>query len=122
MVQVGSILDVIDNSGARTVKCLKILGVGGRKYGLIGDLLVVSVRTKNPLKDMKKGSIHKAVLVRVAKGIKRSGGEVVRCMSNVVVLLKAKDQPLGTRIKGPVFIELRSKGFLRVVSQAKGTF
>lgn len=121
MVGVGTILKVVDNSGARLVKCLNVLGVGGRRYGKPGDMVVVSVRSVNPGKSIKKGMVYKGVIVRVKKPILRETGEQVRFDDNGVVLLKNDGMPLGSRVLSPVMLELREKGFMKVISLATMT-
>lgn len=121
MVLVGSFLKVLDNSGVKEVKCIGILGVGKRRFAKVGDVLKVSVRNVRPNKKVSKGMVFKAVLVSVKKRISRKGGEAVRFDSNGVVLLRGDGMPLGTRVLGAVMGELRSKGFVKVISLAKVT-
>lgn len=111
-------LKVVDNSGAKVVKCIHIYKVGLRKYALPGDRIVVSIREKLSNSDIEIGSIHQAVVVWVKKGLIRSGGERVSFSDNAVVLLKNDDVPLGTRILTPVMLELRLRGYLKVISLA----
>ena len=109
-------LKVVDNSGAKIAKCIHIYGVGGRDYAKPGDKIVVSIRQKYSNTAIEIGSIHKAVVVIVKKGIVRSGGEKISFSENGVVLLKNDDVPLGTRILTPVMLELRLRGYLKVIS------
>ena len=116
MVQVETVLDVADNSGARRVKCIKVLGGSKRRYANIGDIIKVSIKEATPRGKVKKGEVMKAVVVRTRKGVRRPDG-LVRFDSNAAVLLTAQDQPIGTRIFGPVTRELRSH-FMKIVSLA----
>ena len=111
-------LQVADNSGARRVECIKVLGGSHRRYASVGDVIKVSVKEANPRGKVKKGSVHSAVVVRTAKGVRRRDGSVLRFDGNAVVLLNANDQPIGTRIFGPVTRELRSEKFMKIVSLA----
>lgn len=117
MIQQESRLNVADNSGAREVLCIRVLGGSGRRYASIGDLIVVSVKDATP-GGVKKGTISKAVVVRTRKEIRRRDGSYIRFDDNAVVLLNAADEPRGTRIFGPVARELREKDFMRIVSLA----
>lgn len=118
MIQVESELDIADNSGARRVRCIKVLGGSKRRYASIGDVIVVSVREALPNSKIKKGSVAKAVVVRTKKGVRRQDGSVIRFDTNSAVLIGADKQPIGTRIFGPVARELRWKNFLRLISLA----
>jgi len=118
MIQVESELDVADNSGARRVRCIKVLGGSKRRYANIGDVIVVSVREALPNSKIKKGSVMKAVIVRTKKGVRRHDGSLIRFDSNSAVLIDNQKQPIGTRIFGPVARELRWKRFLKIVSLA----
>lgn len=118
MIQVQSVLDVADNSGARRVMCIKVLGGSKRRYAEVGDVIKVSVKEAIPRGKVKKGEVIKAVVVRTKKGVRRSDGSVIRFDSNAVVLLNAQDQPVGTRIFGPVTRELRSTNYMKIVSLA----
>ena len=118
MIQMQTNLDVADNSGARRVQCIKVLGGSKRKYASIGDTIVVSVKEAIPRGRVKKGQVMKAVVVRTAKGVRRGDGSLVRFDSNAVVLLTAKLEPIGTRIFGPVTRELRTERFMKIVSLA----
>jgi large subunit ribosomal protein L14 len=113
-----SILDVADNTGARAVMCIKVLGGSKRRYAGIGDVIKVSVRDAAPRGRVKKGEIYNAVVVRTAKGIRRSDGSMIKFDSNAAVLLTPKLEPIGTRIFGPVTRELRSERFMKIVSLA----
>ncbi len=118
MIQVESILDVADNSGARKVKCIKVLGGSKRRYANVGDVVVVAVREAMPNSKIKKGSVMKAVIVRTRKGLRREDGSVIRFDNNSAVLIDNQRQPVGTRIFGPVARELRGKRFLKIISLA----
>lgn len=118
MIQVQSVLDVADNSGARKVFCIKVLGGSKRRYANIGDVIVVSIRDALPNSKVKKGSVMKAVVVRSRKGLRRSDGSLIRFDSNSAVLIDNQQQPIGTRIFGPVARELRAKKFLKIISLA----
>lgn len=118
MIQVQSVLDVADNSGARKLFCIKVLGGSKRRYATIGDIIVVSVRDALPNSKVKKGSVMKAVIVRTRKGVRRIDGSVIRFDTNSAVLIDAQKQPIGTRIFGPVARELRQKNYLKIISLA----
>jgi large subunit ribosomal protein L14 len=119
MIQMQTELEVADNSGARRVECIKVLGGSKRRYASIGDVIVVTVKEAIPRGRVKKGDVVKAVVVRVKKAIKRPDGSVIRFDSNAVVLLNNNLQPIGTRIFGPVTRELRSETFMKIVSLAE---
>ena len=118
MIQVESVLDVADNSGARKVLCIKVLGGSKRKYATIGDTIVVAVQEAIPKGRVKKGQVMKAVVVRVAKGVRRPDGSLIRFDRNAAVLVNAQGDPVGTRIFGPVTRELRAKNHMKIVSLA----
>ena len=118
MIQVESNLDVADNSGARRVQCIKVLGGSKRKTASVGDIIVVSVKDAIPRGRVKKGEIYNAVVVRTAKGVRRQDGSLVKFDGNAAVLLNAKLEPIGTRIFGPVTRELRTERFMKIVSLA----
>ena len=118
MIQQESFLKVADNTGAKEIKCIRVLGGSGRKYGNIGDIIVASVRKAAPGGQVKKGEVVKAVLVRSAKGVRREDGTYVRFDENAAVLIKDDKNPSGTRIFGPVARELREKDFLKILSLA----
>ncbi len=118
MIQVETNLDVADNSGARRVQCIKVLGGSKRRTAAIGDIVVVSVKDAIPRGRVKKGTVHKAVIVRTRKELKRDDGTVIRFDRNAAVLLNASGEPVGTRIFGPVTRELRSKNFMKIISLA----
>lgn len=118
MIQMQSLLDVADNSGARSVTCIKVLGGSKRRYAGIGDVIVVSVQEAIPRAKVKKGDVLKAVIVRTCKGVRRSDGSAIRFDSNAVVLLNNQLQPIGTRIFGPVTRELRGEQFMKIISLA----
>ena len=118
MIQVETKLDVADNSGARKVQCIKVLGGSKRKYASVGDIIVVSVKEAIPKGRVKKGQVMKAVVVRTAKDIKRPDGSVIRFDSNAAVLVNNQGEPIGTRIFGPVPRELRAKNHMKIISLA----
>ena len=118
MIQQESFLKVADNTGAKEIKCIRVLGGSGRKYGNIGDIIVASVRKAAPGGQVKKGEVVKAVIVRSAKGVRREDGTYVRFDENAAVLIKDGKNPSGTRIFGPVARELREKDFLKILSLA----
>ncbi len=118
MIQVQSVLDIADNSGARKVACIKVLGGSKRRYANVGDIIVVSVRDALPNSKVKKGSVMKAVIVRSKKGLRRPDGSLIRFDSNSAVLIDNQKQPIGTRVFGPVARELRAKRFLKIISLA----
>ncbi len=118
MIQVQSVIDVADNSGARKLFCIKVLGGSKRRYASVGDIIVCSVRDALPNSKVKKGSVMKAVVVRTRQGLRRSDGSVIRFDTNSAVLVDASKQPIGTRIFGPVARELRAKQFLKIISLA----
>jgi large subunit ribosomal protein L14 len=118
MIQMQTVLDVADNTGARSVMCIKVLGGSRRRYAGIGDVIKVSVKDAAPRGRVKKGDIYNAVVVRTAKGVRRSDGSVVKFDSNAAVLLNNKLEPIGTRIFGPVTRELRTERYMKIVSLA----
>ena len=118
MIQMKSVLDVADNTGARSVMCIKVLGGSKRRYASIGDVINVSIKDAAPRGRVKKGEVYDAVVVRTAKGVRRGDGSLVRFDSNAVVLLTTKLEPIGTRIFGPVTRELRTERFMKIVSLA----
>jgi large subunit ribosomal protein L14 len=118
MIQVESVLDVADNSGARKVLCIKVLGGSKRKYASVGDVIVVSVKEAIPNSKVKKGEVMKAVVVRTAKEVGRSDGSFIRFDTNSAVLIDNAREPVGTRIFGPVARELRAKRFMKIISLA----
>ena len=118
MIQMQSNLDVADNSGARRVMCIKVLGGSHRKYASIGDIIVVSVKDAIPRGRVKKGQVMKAVVVRTATDIRRPDGTVIRFDKNAAVLLNNQKEPIGTRIFGPVPRELRAKNHMKIISLA----
>lgn len=113
-----SVLDAADNSGARQMKCIKVLGGSHRRYAKIGDIIKVSVSDAIPRSKVKKGEVYNAVVVRTKKGVRRSDGSLIRFDGNAAVLLNNQLQPIGTRIFGPVTRELRSERFMRIISLA----
>jgi large subunit ribosomal protein L14 len=118
MVQTRTVLEVADNSGARKVQCIKVLGGSRRRYATVGDVIVVSVKEAIPNAKVKKGEVTRAVIVRTAREISRSDGSYIRFDDNSAVLLDAQHGPIGTRIFGPVARELRAKRFLKIISLA----
>ncbi len=118
MIQMQSVLDVADNSGARRVMCIKVLGGSHRRYARVGDVIKVSIKEAIPRGKVKKGEVHNAVVVRTRKGVRRNDGSVIRFDDNAAVLLNANNQPIGTRIFGPVTRELRTDNFMKIVSLA----
>jgi len=118
MIQMQSMLDVADNSGAKRVQCIKVLGGSHRRYAGIGDIIKVSVKDAIPRGKVKKGDVFNAVVVRTRKGVRRSDGSVIRFDGNAAVLLNQALAPIGTRIFGPVTRELRSERFMKIVSLA----
>jgi len=118
MIQMQSNLDVADNSGARRVQCIKVLGGSKRKYAASGDMIVVSVKEAIPRGRVKKGQVMKAIVVRTAKGVRRADGSLIRFDRNAAVLVNAQGEPVGTRIFGPVTRELRAKKQMKIVSLA----
>jgi large subunit ribosomal protein L14 len=118
MIQTETVLDVADNSGARRVLCIKVLGGSKRKYASLGDIIVVSVKEANPNSKVKKGDVMKAVIVRTAKEVGRADGSYIKFDSNSAVLIDNQREPVGTRIFGPVARELRAKAFMKILSLA----
>ena len=118
MIQMQSNLDVADNSGARRVQCIKVLGGSGRKTAAVGDIIVVSIKEAIPRGRVKKGDVHRAVIVRTSKEVKRNDGTCIRFDKNAAVLLDKQEEPIATRIFGPVTRELRSKKFMKIISLA----
>ena len=118
MIQLRTVLDVADNSGAKKVQCIKVLGGSRRRYARIGDIIVVAVRESDPRGTVKKGEIKKAVVVRTRKEIRRPNGTYIKFDTNSAVLINDSREPLGTRIFGPVARELRAKRFMRILSLA----
>lgn len=118
MIQAETNLEVADNSGARRVQCIKVLGGSKRKYASVGDVIVVSVKEAIPRGRVKKGEVMKAVVVRTAKDIQRPDGSTIRFDKNAAVLINAQGEPVGTRIFGPVTRELRAKKYMKIVSLA----
>jgi len=118
MIQMQTNLDVADNSGARRVQCIKVLGGSKRKYASVGDIIVVSVKEAIPRGRVKKGDVMRAVVVRTAKGVRRTDGSLIRFDRNAAVLVNAQGEPIGTRIFGPVTRELRARKHMKIVSLA----
>jgi large subunit ribosomal protein L14 len=118
MIQMQSVLDVADNTGARSVMCIKVLGGSHRRYASVGDIIKVTIKDAAPRGRVKKGDVYNAVVVRTAKGVRRPDGSLVRFDGNAAVLLNSKLEPIGTRIFGPVTRELRNEKFMKIVSLA----
>ena len=118
MVQTSTVLDVADNSGARKVQCIRVLGGSRRRYASIGDIIVVSIKEAIPNSKVKKGDVMKAVVVRTAKEVGRPNGSYIRFDNNSAVLIDNQREPVGTRIFGPVARELRAKKFMKIISLA----
>lgn len=118
MIQMQTVLDVADNSGARRVMCIKVLGGSKRRYAGVGDVVKVSVKEAIPRGKVKKGEVLNAIIVRTKKGVRRPDGSAIRFDENAVVLLNAQLQPIGTRVFGPVTRELRGDNFMKIISLA----
>src|SRR5476651_2634349 len=118
MIQMRTNLEVADNSGARRVQCIKVLGGSRRKYASVGDVIVVSIKDAIPRGKVKKGEVHRAVIVRTRRDIHRADGSTIRFDKNAAVLITKQNEPIGTRIFGPVTRELRAKQFMKIVSLA----
>ena len=118
MIQMQTKLDVADNSGARLLQCIKVLGGSKRKTASVGDVVVVSIKEAIPRGRVKKGDVHRAVIVRTSKEVKRNDGTCIRFDKNAAVLVNKSNEPIGTRIFGPVTRELRGKKFMKIVSLA----
>ena len=118
MIQMQTNLEVADNSGARRIQCIKVLGGSKRKFASVGDLIVVSVKEAIPRGKVKKGEIHKAVVVRTSKEVRRDDGSAIRFDTNAAVLIDPQNEPIGTRIFGPVTRELRGKNYMKIISLA----
>ena len=118
MIQMQTVLDAADNSGARRVQCIKVLGGSKRRYAGVGDVIKVSIKDAIPRGKVKKGEIYSAVVVRTRKGVRRKDGSLIRFDGNAAVLLNARLEPIGTRIFGPVTRELRTTQFMKIISLA----
>ena len=118
MIQMQAIMSVADNSGTRRVQCIKVLGGSHRRYASVGDIIVVSVKEAIPRGRVKKGDVRKAVVVRTAKEVRREDGTAIRFDRNAAVILNNNNEPIGTRIFGPVVRELRAKNFMKIISLA----
>jgi len=118
MIQMQTVLNVADNSGAKSVMCIKVLGGSHRRYARVGDVIKVSIRDAIPRGKVKKGEVYNAVVVRTRKGIRRADGSSIRFDTNAAVILNTKHEPVGTRIFGPVTRELRNEKFMKIVSLA----
>ena len=118
MIQMQTNLDVADNSGAKRVMCIKVLGGSKRRFAGVGDVIVVSIKEAQPRGKVKKGDVHRAVIVRTAKDIHRPDGSTIRFDTNAAVLVNKNEEPIGTRIFGPVVRELRAKNYMKIISLA----
>ncbi|MDI9313438.1 MAG: 50S ribosomal protein L14 [Hydrotalea sp.] len=118
MIQVETFLEVADNSGGRLLQCIKVLGGSKRRYASVGDVIVVSIKEAIPKGRVQKGEVHRAVIVRTAKEIKRPDGSTIKFDTNAAVLVNKQNEPIGTRIFGPVVRELRAKQFMKIISLA----
>ena len=118
MIQMQTVLDAADNSGARRIQCIKVLGGSKRRYAAVGDVIKVSVKDAIPRGKVKKGEVYNAVVVRTRKGVRRKDGSLIRFDGNAAVLLNARLEPIGTRILGPVTCELRTNQFMKIISLA----
>jgi large subunit ribosomal protein L14 len=118
MIQTETNLSIADNSGAKRVQCIKVLGGSKRRYAAVGDVIVVSVKEAAPRGKVKKGDVHRAVVVRTCKEIRRVDGSAIRFDNNAAVLINKQEEPIGTRIFGPVTRELRGKNFMKIISLA----
>ena len=118
MIQMQSNLEVADNSGAKRVQCIKVLGGSKRRFASVGDVIVVSIKEAQPRARVKKGDVHRAVIVRTRKDVRRADGSVIRFDTNAAVLVGKNEEPIGTRIFGPVVRELRARDFMKIISLA----
>ena len=118
MIQLRTVLEVADNSGAKVVQCIKVLGGSGRRYARIGDIIVVAVKEVDPQSSLKKGEVKKAVVVRTRKEMRRANGTYIKFDGNAAVLITDANEPVGTRIFGPVGRELRAKRYMKILSLA----
>lgn len=118
MIQMQTILESADNSGAKRLQCIKILGASRRRYASVGDIIVVSIKEAMPRAKVKRGEVHRAVVVRTRQGVRREDGSYIKFDDNAVVLLNAQSEPIGTRIFGPVARELRARKLTRITSLA----
>jgi large subunit ribosomal protein L14 len=118
MIQMQTVLDAADNSGAKRIQCIKVLGGSKRRYAGVGDVIKVSIKDAIPRGKVKKGEVYNAVVVRTRKGVRRSDGSLIRFDGNAAVLLNARLEPIGTRIFGPVTRELRNSKFMKIISLA----
>lgn len=118
MIQMQTVLDVADNSGAKRIQCIKVLGGSRRRYAHIGDVIKVSVKDAIPRGKVRKGEVYNAVVVRTRKGVRRNDGSLIRFDGNAAVLLNSRLEPIGTRIFGPVTRELRTNQFMKIISLA----
>ena len=118
MIQMQTVLDVADNSGAKRIQCIKVLGASRRRYAHVGDVIKVSVKDAIPRGKVRKGEVYNAVVVRTRKGVRRNDGSLIRFDGNAAVLLTSRLEPIGTRIFGPVTRELRTNQFMKIISLA----
>lgn len=119
MIQMQSKLNVADNSGGKTVMCIKVLGGSARMIAHCGDIIVVSIKTAAPGGKVKKGEVHRGIIVRTKKGVRRPDGSTIQFDTNSIVLINKQNEPIGTRVFGPVPRELRGKGFMKIISLAE---
>ena len=119
MIQTETVLTAADNSGARRIMCIKVLGGSKRRFASVGDIIVVSIKEAAPRGKVKKGDVHRAVIVRTAKDVRRADGSVIRFDGNAAVLINKNEEPIGTRIFGPVVRELRAKKHMKIISLAR---
>ena len=118
MIQLRTVLDVADNSGAKKIQCIKVIGGSGKRYATVGDIIIVSVKETIPGSNIKKGSVARAVVVRTKKEIRRTDGSYIRFDKNSGVMIDNQNEPLGTRVFGPIARELREKEFMKIISLA----
>ncbi len=118
MIQLRTVLDVADNSGAKKIQCIKVIGGSGKRYATVGDIIIVSVKETIPGSNIKKGSVARAVVVRTKKEIRRTDGSYIRFDKNSGVMIDNQNEPLGTRVFGPIAKELREKEFMKIISLA----
>ncbi len=118
MIQLRTTLDVADNSGAKKIQCIKVIGGSGKKYATVGDIIIVSIKETIPGSELKKGSVARAVVVRTKKELRRSDGSYIRFDRNSAVIINNQNEPVGTRVFGPIARELRDKAFMKIISLA----
>jgi len=118
MIQLRTVLDVADNSGAKKIQCIKVIGGSGKKYAAVGDIIIVSIKETIPGSNIKKGSVARAVVVRTKKEIRRVDGSYIKFDKNSAVIINPQNEPVGTRVFGPIARELREKEFMKIISLA----